>query len=410
MTCSPASCDRSPYYSGFKQHIDWDVENDDDNCINCQHLCINDESCGAVECGDGECIWWAENTCTFSTAKQNGWSTDDALRTCFKQNAYTLGISTISAGSNHVCAIDTSDQNKVHCWGDDTYDQCLVPRGGFFGELIFESISAGEAHTCGIVHSGHIRCWGDNRDGQVSDRPLGDEYAQISVSGYTSCALNTSRKVTCWGSDAENKLWINDHQDDLEFISISCGKYHCCGIAVIKDEEGNTSDFNKIECWGWGHYTEPTLPSSTNEHWVIVSSGEYFSCALSKTGKITCFGDDMYGQVSNVPEDSRGYFVVSCGDSRCCAISKHDYGIECWGDSWDYLSYTVQYGDWSALSLGENMGCAKEKTNVYEVRITCWGDDWYYDEPEVFKDPYTTTHTDWCGFYGCVTDTYMDLS
>ena len=83
----------------------------------------------------------------------------------FDQNAYTY--TEISAGGAHTCAINgdgnaTQGKGTVRCWGSDLAGQSSPPDG------IFDAISAGKSHTCGLRQDGTVECWGENSLGQGS--------------------------------------------------------------------------------------------------------------------------------------------------------------------------------------------------------------------------------------------------
>ena len=82
----------------------------------------------------------------------------------FDQELYTY--TELSAGGAHTCAINgdgnaTQAKGTVRCWGSNLYGQSTQPSG------VFDSISAGEFHTCGLRQNGTVACWGDNSYGQT---------------------------------------------------------------------------------------------------------------------------------------------------------------------------------------------------------------------------------------------------
>ena len=68
-----------------------------------------------------------------------------------------------------------------------------------------QTLSAGQAHTCAVLNSGGVVCWGDNSRGQLNV-PLSAQAGQISVSAgaYHTCSLSSTHDVTCWGE------WLAD--------------------------------------------------------------------------------------------------------------------------------------------------------------------------------------------------------
>ncbi len=86
-------------------------------------------------------------------------------------------------------------------------------------------VAAGGNHTCVLLDEGSVRCWGDNAVGQLgqantvnigddelpSSIPpimLGGAAKQISAGGNHTCALLTSNEVVCWGQNNFNQLGL----------------------------------------------------------------------------------------------------------------------------------------------------------------------------------------------------------
>jgi alpha-tubulin suppressor-like RCC1 family protein len=59
------------------------------------------------------------------------------------------------------CALGAS--GTAYCWARGGSPE-TVPT-----DLRFESLSAGEAHTCGVSVEQVAYCWGENRSGQLGD-------------------------------------------------------------------------------------------------------------------------------------------------------------------------------------------------------------------------------------------------
>jgi alpha-tubulin suppressor-like RCC1 family protein len=82
-----------------------------------------------------------------------------------------LGVSAISAGHNHTCAIHF---DELHCWGSNTKNQTgngdvqsPTPAvvDGFNDNVT--TVAAGANHTC-AAREGEVWCWGDNSMQQIS--------------------------------------------------------------------------------------------------------------------------------------------------------------------------------------------------------------------------------------------------
>src|SRR6266566_1347113 len=76
-----------------------------------------------------------------------------------------------------------------------------------------QAIAAGSAHTCALLSSGGIDCWGANDDGQLGDGKMSDRPLPAAVSGLAggaqavspggahTCALLSGGAVECWGAN-----------------------------------------------------------------------------------------------------------------------------------------------------------------------------------------------------------------
>ena len=134
--------------------------------------------------------------------------------------------------------------------------------------LTFQSLTAGEYHTCGLS-GGAAYCWGANWDGQYGD-------------GTTS---QSSVPVVAGGGVAS-------------YATINAGQYFTCGTTA-----GGTG-----YCWGANTYgqlgagtlTEEILsPSVVPGAWAYIAGGENHSCGVSTSGAAYCWGDNIYGELGN---------------------------------------------------------------------------------------------------------------
>ena len=130
----------------------------------------------------------------------------------------TSDVTAISAGGAHTCALTRAGAMK--CWGFN-YDGELgngttnlstptpVPVIGLTSGVT--AISAGGLHTCAVTSAGAVKCWGI-----TSMRPLGngttnDSTTPVQVTGsptvstaitagnWHACALTSAGAVKCWG-------------------------------------------------------------------------------------------------------------------------------------------------------------------------------------------------------------------
>ena len=77
----------------------------------------------------------------------------------------------------------------------------------------YEQVSAADAHTCALLASGGVQCWGFNGSGQLgngtttsSSTPvpvyrIGSGATEVTAGYGHSCARLSSGQVRCWGSN-----------------------------------------------------------------------------------------------------------------------------------------------------------------------------------------------------------------
>lgn len=134
----------------------------------------------------------------------------------------------VVAGGFHTCIRRAS--GRVSCWGLNTSGQCGVPvypdgepnrrRATVLAPTEMESLSnaadlaAGSEHTCAILASGQIVCWGSNTNGQLALSAASSRDASPNtlvtlpdvndavelVAGHShTCARRRTGHVICWG-------------------------------------------------------------------------------------------------------------------------------------------------------------------------------------------------------------------
>jgi len=115
-----------------------------------------------------------------------------------------LLFETISLGWHHSCGIivagtyDNDEYSNLVCWGNDDYKQLKVPDGRY------KAVAAGGGHTCALLENGGLSCWGDDKFGQT-EHPRG-VWAQVTSGGAHACAQLSASKsqqlMYCWGYKA----------------------------------------------------------------------------------------------------------------------------------------------------------------------------------------------------------------
>jgi alpha-tubulin suppressor-like RCC1 family protein len=216
------------------------------------------------------------------------------------------GVRAVAAGSRHSCALLAT--GTVKCWGENFYGQ--LGTGGLFPSSLpvdvpgvsgLVTVSAGGHHTCGLTAAGGVRCWGNDSWGQLGGNALTSGIAAV-VSGYQhACALTDGGGVKCWGANYRGQLGIGVVSNN---------------VAVPTDVAGLTSGV------------------------VAIGAGATHSCAALANGNVRCWGSNDAGQLGNgttvdavLPVDVQGIAnatALALGEGQSCTLTATG-GLKCWG-------------------------------------------------------------------------------
>lgn len=273
------------------------------------------------------------------------------------------GITAISAGESHACALHRS--GEVTCWGEPEY----TGGGVDTSEMDYEEreklskdpvkleglkdvvqISAGDQHTCVVRKTKQILCWGSNWSGELGDgsqekrvvpsqvQLIDDATAVVAGHGHT-CARRESGKVLCWGENRYGQL--------------GSGKPGSRGMVEVQGMTGA----------------------------VALAAGENVSCAALATGGVQCWGAASRGRLGNgvLSDDptprpvkgASGAAAIAAGDRLSCMVDANKK-VLCWGmpgfsSDWEGKrgftpSPVPGIGEIESLSLHENGVCYIDKT------------------------------------------------
>ncbi|MBC8365681.1 MAG: hypothetical protein H8E59_11835 [Actinobacteria bacterium] len=256
--------------------------------------------------------------------------------------ALLLAIATLAGA----CGSDAQDYRHSPL---DSPDQVgvVVPDG--------PSIGAGRAHSCAILDTGDLKCWGKGGHGllgisspvDVGDGPdeMGDGLPQVdlgvddagarrrahavSTGGYHTCVILDDGYLVCFGEGGYGQLGngrpsrIGDQPEEL-------------GNALIPVDLGAGPDGT------------PRVPGS-------VSAGDRHTCALTRGGEVLCWGEGRHGQLGNGSNQNVGRAAGQMGDD----LVPVDLGTS--PDGTPRLATSV--------SAGYRHSCAL----ISDGAVACWG-------------------------------------
>lgn len=311
----------------------------------------------------------------------------------------------ITAGESHTCAI--LDDDSVKCWGSNDYGQLGLDdtkyRGygaGSMGDALptvnlgekAKTISAGRYHTCAVLESGTLKCWGQGTYGKLGlggvanwgDKagdmaklpavPLGPGKKALSVMAASdhTCVVQDDAVVRCWGNGSSGRLGQGNEMtygDDPNeagglVVDLGMGKVP---FALIKGAGFNACAHlrdGRLACWGESQYCQLATSNSSNigdqpgemgdllpvlnvgagKMTMEAASGQLHLCALLTGGIVRCWGAYDGGQIGgnvgcavmgdNRPPVDLGtnnlVAHLAVGGGQSCVILTNGR-VKCWG-------------------------------------------------------------------------------
>lgn len=283
-------------------------------------------------------------------------------------------VQQLAAGDGHTCVLLSS--GEVRCWGDNDHGQLGIDSedgsrarptavAGLSG---VKAIAASARNTCALDARGDVWCWGDNTwfqtgtaEGEVGAKPrkvvLGKAADEVAVGASQACARVGGTQVFCWGRGQAGQLGNG----------MSGGGFQTPAPASVKGAEG---------------------PSAIAQ---LALGGER-SCARYLDGTLSCWGaplasgDVLPGaaEAKAVPALAQPADQVAMGAEHLCVVTRasivlcagaNDQGQLGKGDTAQSASFegVIKSDDVSAagvdeISLGQRFGCLRMGDEVQ-----CWG-------------------------------------
>ena len=325
----------------------------------------------------------------------------------------------ISDASGHICVVIAG--GTVQCWGNNTDGQLgngttttspalyspPVPVTGISTAI---AISAGGSHSCALLQSGAVQCWGLNTNGQLGNGtgPQGPQGIAVDASGnvwvanYGNSSVTEIPKGAASCSPASNcpSFTFTSTTSSSTPVAVS-GITTATAISARGNSTCAILGAGTVQCWGAnlnGQLGNATTKDSSTPVAVAgittataVSVGSEHACAILSGGTLQCWGLNNFGQLGNgtttsssSPVDVSGIttaIAVSAGANHTCALLINTT-VQCWG-----LNNTGQLGNGTntnssipspvyfqligviAISVGVDQSCALLSGGPVE----CWG-------------------------------------
>lgn len=308
--------------------------------------------------------------------------------------AALTGMTQIDAGIDVTCARLSNGQAR--CWGDNTFRQLgdgtqsnaarpvAVENGGGTAPMAtITQVSTGGNHSCAVLTSTEVRCWGSNIEGGLGTGSAGSpvnaqpvvaatgngnltNVRQVSAGFTHTCAVLLGGQVRCWGRNDEGELGNDDNADTNRPVTVTNldGTGPLTGVAQVsagKNFTCATFANGRVACWGAGAagqlgdetnnpHDRPVLVAGLGgagslSNVAEVHAGLLHACARINTGRVACWGDNTHGQLGkgDGPAENRPHVVtvpsnaaltgvtgLGVGDDHSCARLGNGQ-VRCWG-------------------------------------------------------------------------------
>jgi alpha-tubulin suppressor-like RCC1 family protein len=235
------------------------------------------------------------------------------------------GARAVCVGQAHACAVTAT--GAVACWGDNTFRQLgdgstlsrTAPVGATGDSSGFVAVACGGDHTCALLASGVLHCWGRNVEGQLGDGSTVDRSVpvvvdlppiqSVSAGSLHTCAVTSAGAVKCWGKNDQSQLGDgttvarNTPADVVGassgFVAVAAGGSHTCGL----------TSSGGVACWGQNEDGQlgtgtpspasPVPVMSLASGIASISAGLDYTCAMTAAGRIRCWGYNGDGELGD---------------------------------------------------------------------------------------------------------------
>lgn len=330
------------------------------------HSCALD-SAGAVKC-------WGDND-----YGELGIGSQDPYKAS-PEVAYASGVVSIASGDHHVCVMTAA--GGVECWGENNAGQ--LGNGVFGSNQIMTSpiavpglssgvtsLALGGMHSCALLSTGGVTCWGANYSGQVGNGTPSEAVTSptpvagletgvqaIAAGNQHTCVLMQTGAVKCWGGNDYGQLGLGNAGSGTAQTSpqaVPTVGTDATTLSAAGNQTCVTTSSASLLCWGENtsgqmgtgatppmYHATPIQPSGMSAGVVSVTVGGYHVCAVMNGGVAKCWGYNEVGQVGDstsanayTPATVQGLsgsvVALGLGYAHTCAIMAAGGGIECWG-------------------------------------------------------------------------------
>ena len=235
------------------------------------------------------------------------------------------GVSSIDTGEGFACAVIHGGTLK--CWGNG--GQGRLGNGGTSRRLYptdvhtssddsnplsgITTVTTGSTHTCAVTNTGNVKCWGYGVDGQIGNGEDG-VYVNSAPQDVISSSWNAIETPTpSYGKDFYVDTQTTSHTFSLQ------GKCSIHGSTI--EISGDVVGTPTTTCSNYGRFNlEIPLSSGANDKSITITQTLEGN---TETNTLTLQNDGDYLLLEDIA-------MVAAGDDHTCALT-HSGTVKCWG-------------------------------------------------------------------------------
>jgi alpha-tubulin suppressor-like RCC1 family protein len=284
----------------------------------------------------------------------------------------------VTVGLTTGCAL--SSALNAYCWGWYVRGGAVSPEAWTTAAQVLglpaggvSVVSASDWGACALVRTGGlgtgVRCWGDDKHGQLGDgntgsgtdatspvkvKNLSADVTAIAAGNMTACALEHNAGARCWGYNDGGQLGDGTTTSSALPVSVKNLPGNLAQVAVGWDHACALLFSGTVRCWGKneagqlgdGSTSDSSTPVTVTglTDAVQIATGDELSCALRAAGDVWCWGADNFGELgdgmsgkghdSDVPVQVIALpgpaVSIAASDSTVCAAIVGGL-VDCWG-------------------------------------------------------------------------------
>ena len=230
--------------------------------------------------------------------------------------------------------------------------------------LLVSKVAMGLQHTCAIMTTGQMKCWGRNNYGQLGlgdiqnrneesemgdalpfvDLGTGRTAKEVTAGNYHTCAILDNDSVKCWGYNWTGQLGYGNTTtrgnaasqmgDNLTTVSLGSGRT-AKDIVSAAEAVCALLDNNTVKCWGRSNGGQlgkgntnalgdgagemgdslTALSLGTGRTAKAITAGNQHFCAILDNDTLKCWGEGSNGRLGTDDQNHRGDNAGEMGDS-----------------------------------------------------------------------------------------------